>query len=135
MLSASTTACVPGSLVRAALPNRSCASSPPISHIIGISPWTFANRQAVHDLIRAERPDFIIHTAAQPSHDKAASIKYEDFDINTTGTLNLLAAACDFVRDFPFCFTSTNSAPTSPLRFFPEAMHDVPAAQWQVRAI
>ncbi len=66
------------------------------------------DRNAVRDLIRTERPDFIIHTAAQPSHDKAASIPYEDFDVNAVGTLNLLVAARDYCRDSPFCFTSTN---------------------------
>jgi CDP-paratose 2-epimerase len=66
------------------------------------------DRQAVRDLFEAERPDFIIHTAAQPSHDKAASIPYEDFDVNAGGTMNLLVAARDFYRDSPFCFTSTN---------------------------
>ncbi len=66
------------------------------------------DRQAVRDLIARERPSLIIHTAAQPSHDKAASIPYDDFDVNATGTLNLLVAARDFVRDSPFCFTSTN---------------------------
>src|SRR5512137_2435533 len=54
------------------------------------------DRQAVRDLFEQYRPDFIIHTAAQPSHDKAASIAYEDFDINAGGTLNLLVAARDF---------------------------------------
>jgi NAD(P)-dependent dehydrogenase (short-subunit alcohol dehydrogenase family) len=34
------------------------------------------DRQDVRDLFRHERPDFIIHTAAQPSHDKAATIPY-----------------------------------------------------------
>jgi CDP-paratose 2-epimerase len=66
------------------------------------------DRDAVRDLIRDERPDLIIHTAAQPSHDKASSIPYEDFDVNATGTLNLLVAARDFCKDSPFCFTSTN---------------------------
>jgi len=66
------------------------------------------DREAVRDLMRFERPDFIIHTAAQPSHDKAASIPYEDFDVNAGGTMNLLVAARDFCRDSPFCFTSTN---------------------------
>lgn len=32
------------------------------------------HRQGVRDLFERERPAFIIHTAAQPSHDKAASI-------------------------------------------------------------
>ncbi len=66
------------------------------------------DRHAVADLFRAERPDLIIHTAAQPSHDKAAAIFFDDFDINATGTLNLLAATRDYCRDSPFCFTSTN---------------------------
>ena len=66
------------------------------------------DRAAVRDLFQVERPDFIIHTAAQPSHDKAASIPYEDFDVNAGGTMNLLVAARDFTKDSPFCFTSTN---------------------------
>ena len=66
------------------------------------------DRKAIRDLFERERPDFIIHTAAQPSHDKAASIPYEDFDVNAVGTLNLLVAARDFCRDSPVCFTSTN---------------------------
>jgi CDP-paratose 2-epimerase len=65
-------------------------------------------RQCVRDLLRDEKPDFIIHTAAQPSHDKAASIPYDDFDVNAVGTLNLLVAARDFCRESPICFTSTN---------------------------
>src|SRR5262245_55867887 len=66
------------------------------------------DRPAVRALFKAECPDFIIHAAAQPSHDKAASIPYDDFDINAVGTLNVLVATRDFCRDSPFCFTSTN---------------------------
>jgi CDP-paratose 2-epimerase len=66
------------------------------------------DRQALRDLVQEVRPQFLIHTAAQPSHDKAASIPYEDFDVNAVGTLNLLVAARDFCRDSPICFTSTN---------------------------
>lgn len=66
------------------------------------------DRQAMRDLLSAERPHFIIHTAAQPSHDKAAAIPYEDFDVNALGTMNLLVAARDFCPEAPFCFTSTN---------------------------
>ena len=66
------------------------------------------DRQAVRDVFEAERPDFIIHTAAQPSHDKAASIPYDDFDVNAMGTMNILVAARDYTRDSPLCFTSTN---------------------------
>jgi CDP-paratose 2-epimerase len=66
------------------------------------------DRQSVRELLRLERPDLIVHAAAQPSHDKAASVPYEDFDVNAVGTLNLLVAARDFTRDSPFCFISTN---------------------------
>ena len=66
------------------------------------------DRNAVRNMLREVHPDFIIHTAAQPSHDKAASIPYEDFDVNAVGTLNLLVAARDYCKDSPFCFTSTN---------------------------
>src|SRR5580693_9071764 len=81
------------------------------------------DRQAIRDLFERERPDFIVHTAAQPSHDKAAAIPYDDFDVNAVGTVNLLVAARDFCRESPFCFTSTNKVygdrPNSlPLREF-----------------
>ena len=66
------------------------------------------DRQTIRQLFETERPQFIIHTAAQPSHDKAASIPYDDFDVNALGTMNMLVAARDFCKDSPFCFTSTN---------------------------
>ncbi|HUK18798.1 MAG TPA: NAD-dependent epimerase/dehydratase family protein [Bryobacteraceae bacterium] len=71
-------------------------------------PIDIRNRQAVRDVFQNERPQFVIHTAAQPSHDKAAAIPYEDFDVNALGTMNLLVAARDFCRESPICFTSTN---------------------------
>ena len=80
------------------------ASLPRYRHL----PLDIRRRTEVRDLFRTERPDFVIHTAAQPSHDKAASIPYVDFDVNAGGTMNLLVAARDFARDSPFCFTSTN---------------------------
>lgn len=66
------------------------------------------DRGAVRDLIEKERPQFIIHTAAQPSHDRAAAIPHEDFDVNAAGTMNVLVAARDFCPESPLCFTSTN---------------------------
>jgi CDP-paratose 2-epimerase len=71
-------------------------------------PIDIRDRQAVRQVFDAERPQFIIHTAAQPSHDKAAAIPYDDFDVNALGTMNVLVAARDFCRESPFCFTSTN---------------------------
>jgi len=66
------------------------------------------DREGIRSLLAEFRPDFIIHAAAQPSHDKAASIPYDDFDINAVGAFNLLAAARDFCKDSPFVFVSTN---------------------------
>lgn len=66
------------------------------------------NRTKVLDLIKSIKPDAIVHTAAQPSHDKAASIPFEDFDINAVGTLNLLEATRQFCAESPFVHMSTN---------------------------
>lgn len=50
------------------------------------------DRQRVDRLVAEVRPDLIIHCAAQPSHDKAAEIPFDDFDTSAGGTLNLLEA-------------------------------------------
>ena len=60
------------------------------------------------DLVKQIRPDAIVHTAAQPSHDKAASIPFDDFEVNATGTLNILEAARKFCPEAPFVHMSTN---------------------------
>lgn len=51
------------------------------------------DRDAVAGAVARVRPHFIVHAAAQPSHDKAASIPFLDFEVNALGTLNLLEAA------------------------------------------
>ena len=66
------------------------------------------NRQAVLDLVKELRPAGIVHTAAQPSHDRAADIPFDDFDTNAVGTLNLLEAARRFCSESPFIHMSTN---------------------------
>ena len=66
------------------------------------------DRAKVLDLIKSIKPDAIVHTAAQPSHDKAASIPFDDFDVNAVGTLNLLEATRQFCTDSPFVHMSTN---------------------------
>ncbi len=66
------------------------------------------NRQGVLDLLNEVRPDAIVHTAAQPSHDKAAAIPFDDFDTNAVGTLNLLEAARQYCPEAPFAHMSTN---------------------------
>ena len=51
------------------------------------------DRDAVLALMKDLKPDLIIHTAAQPSHDRAAAIPFLDFEVNALGTLHLLEAA------------------------------------------
>jgi CDP-paratose 2-epimerase len=66
------------------------------------------DRQGVLDLVARIRPSAIIHTAAQPSHDRAAAIPFDDFDTNAGGTLNFLEAARRFCPEAPFVHMSTN---------------------------
>jgi CDP-paratose 2-epimerase len=66
------------------------------------------NRQGVLDLVKELKPSGIIHTAAQPSHDRAAAIPFDDFDTNAGGTLNLLEAARQACPESPFIHMSTN---------------------------
>jgi len=66
------------------------------------------DRQGVIDLIATLRPDAIVHTAAQPSHDRAAAIPFDDFDTNAVGTLNLLEAVRRSCPESPFTHMSTN---------------------------
>ena len=66
------------------------------------------NRPAVLDLLQNVKPDAIVHTAAQPSHDRAAAIPFDDFDTNAVGTLNLLEAARQACPESPFAHMSTN---------------------------
>jgi CDP-paratose 2-epimerase len=57
---------------------------------------------------RAGEIEVVIHTAAQPSHDWAASDPQTDFAVNANGTLNLLEAARTHAQDATFVFCSTN---------------------------
>jgi CDP-paratose 2-epimerase len=66
------------------------------------------NREGVMRLVAEIKPDVIVHTAAQPSHDRAAAIPFDDFDTNAVGTLNLLEAARRASPEAPFVHMSTN---------------------------
>ncbi len=65
---------------------------------------------AIRSLFERHRQEIqlVIHAAAQPSHDWAASDPQTDFTVNANGTLNLLQAARDFTPDATFVFMSTN---------------------------
>ena len=66
------------------------------------------DRKQVIDFLKQVMPDAIVHTAAQPSHDLAASRPFDDFDVNAGGTLNLLEANRLTNPEVPFVHMSTN---------------------------
>ena len=66
------------------------------------------DRHGVQELIEDLQPQLLVHTAAQPSHDLAASRPFEDFDVNAVGTLNLLEACRREAPETVFVHMSTN---------------------------
>ncbi len=66
------------------------------------------HRDGVLACIERVRPDLVVHAAAQPSHDLAASRPFEDFDVNAVGTLNLLEAVRRHAPETVFVHMSTN---------------------------
>lgn len=66
------------------------------------------DRKGVIELIGTVKPHTIVHTAAQPSHDRAASIPFDDFDTNAVGTFNMLEATRQYSLEVPFVHMSTN---------------------------
>ena len=64
------------------------------------------DREAVERVFAAHGGaiELIVHTAAQPSHDWAASDPQTDFGVNANGTLNLLEAARAHAPDASFVF-------------------------------
>jgi CDP-paratose 2-epimerase len=79
-----------------------------------ISNYQHINLDITSDKIRSifekyrNQIKLIIHTAAQPSHDWAATNPKIDFNVNAYGTLNLLENTRLFAKDAAFIYTSTN---------------------------
>ncbi|MEO8395861.1 MAG: NAD-dependent epimerase/dehydratase family protein [Chloroflexota bacterium] len=66
------------------------------------------DRAGVLALLDQVKPDMIVHAAAQPSHDLAASRPFDDFDVNAGGTLNMLEATHRIAPEAIFVHMSTN---------------------------
>lgn len=66
------------------------------------------DRGGVLQTLKQINPFAIVHTAAQPSHDLAASRPFDDFDVNAGGTLNLLEATRIHCPEAVFVHMSTN---------------------------
>jgi CDP-paratose 2-epimerase len=84
--------------------HRLTAAYPSFSHI----EIDIRDRQAVLECVAGVRPALVVHAAAQPSHDLAATRPFDDFDVNAVGTLNLLEAVRRHVPDAAFVHLSTN---------------------------
>jgi CDP-paratose 2-epimerase len=84
------------------------------------------DRSAVLRAVEELRPDAIVHTAAQPSHDLAAKMPFEDFDTNAVGTMNLLEAARRSAKEAPFVHLSTN-------KVYGDAPNELPLVELETR--
>ncbi len=84
------------------------------------------DREGVIKLLAELKPDAIVHTAAQPSHDLAATIPFDDFDTNAVGTLNMLEATRRAVPAAPFVALSTN-------KVYGDAPNEIPLKELETR--
>jgi CDP-paratose 2-epimerase len=66
------------------------------------------DREAVDSLFARGGYELVIHAAAQPSHDLAATRPFDDFDVNAVGTLNLLEACRRHAPEAVVICLSTN---------------------------
>lgn len=84
------------------------------------------DREGVLNIMRQLRPEAVVHAAAQPSHDRAAAIPFEDFDTNAVGTLNLLEAVRRAAPGSPFVLMSTN-------KVYGDAPNNIPLVELEKR--
>jgi CDP-paratose 2-epimerase len=91
------------------------------------------DRAQVENIFREYGSDLelIIHTAAQPSHDWAASDPHLDFTVNANGTLVLLEATRQYVPEAVFIFTSTNKVYGDTPNLLP--LHEL-ESRWEIEA-
>jgi CDP-paratose 2-epimerase len=84
------------------------------------------DRAAILDLVGRVRPELVVHCAAQPSHDLAAKLPFDDFEVNAVGTLNLLEAVRRSCPESPFVFLSTN-------KVYGDAPNELPLVELETR--
>jgi len=84
------------------------------------------NREGILSIVKQIAPDAIVHTAAQPSHDRAADIPFADFDTNAVGTFNLLEATRQYSTSIPFVHLSTN-------KVYGDAPNAIPMVELETR--
>jgi len=84
------------------------------------------DREGIFKLFNGPRLDAVIHCAAQPSHDRAAEIPLTDFDVNATGTVNLLEATHRYWPEAVFIHMSTN-------KVYGDAPNELPLDELETR--
>ena len=84
------------------------------------------NRQSLLEFMKEIKPEVVIHLAAQPSHDLAAKIPFDDFDTNAVGTLNLLESVRQFSKEAIFVYLSTN-------KVYGDAPNEIPLKELETR--
>ena len=84
------------------------------------------DRDGVRRLVAETRPELVVHAAAQPSHDLAASRPFDDFDVNAVGTLNMLEAVRQEAPAATFAFLSTN-------KVYGDAPNEIPLVELPTR--
>jgi CDP-paratose 2-epimerase len=84
------------------------------------------DRNGVLKLIEELKLTAIVHTAAQPSHDLAAQIPFDDFDTNAVGTVNLLEATRRYAPEAVFVHMSTN-------KVYGDAPNELPLIEHETR--
>ena len=62
----------------------------------------------LENIFKKNKFDIIIHTAGQPSHDWSGKHPFDDFKVNTVGTMNLLELTRIYNKEATFIFTSTS---------------------------
>lgn len=92
-------------------------------HSIDVRDW-----DAVDKLFRSlsKGISFIIHAAAQPSHDWAAREPLTDFSVNALGTLHMLEATRRHAPEAAFAFLSTN-------KVYGDAPNELPLVEHETR--
>lgn len=84
------------------------------------------DRARIQNLLEELRPYAIVHAAAQPSHDLAAKIPFDDFDTNAVGTHNLLEATRHHASEAIFVYMSTN-------KVYGDAPNELPLSEYERR--
>lgn len=94
-------------------------------------PLDIRDQPAIERVFEEYRQDIclIIHAAAQPSHDWAATDPYTDFTVNANGTLVLLECARRMCPDTVFIFCSTNKVYGDRPNFLPLIAQEL---RWEI---